>query len=209
MESANMESRRSYVVGVRHRSGQDFVHEQEQAAEVAGNGNGKPSAESHAMATHSDSVDESGTGLHVPLTASDLETHLVRAIAARTNGRIQALRVQVLGGGVVLHGFAESYHAIQLAVAGLLETFKAMDLDHPGRIDLDIDVLPYRRAQPQAMSVRPKPRALTLTDKRSQQMKCLTCDVDLRRTECAAIAIDQTKNLGRRTAAGVSGPVRN
>jgi len=143
------------VVGVRPKQGQDLVSEQDQAAKGNGNGNGKPSAGSFGRPAHPTRVEEPGVGLHTHMTASDLETHMVRAITARTNGRVQALRVQILGGRIVLHGFAESYHAVQLAVAGLLETIKAMDLDHPGRIDLNIDVLPYRPAEPQAASLRP------------------------------------------------------
>ena len=82
------------------------------------------------------------------MTASDLETHLVRAIAVRTNGRAQALKVQVLGGRTVLSGFSESYHAVQLAVAGLMETLDALGLDHPGQVDLNIDVIPSHWVRP-------------------------------------------------------------
>ena len=82
MESAYLESRRSCVVGVHPRQDRHFKSEKDQAAKVDGNGNGELSAESHAMATHSDPADESGAGAHTPMTASDLETHLVRAIAA-------------------------------------------------------------------------------------------------------------------------------
>ena len=57
------------------------------------------------------------------MTATDLETHLVCAITVRTNGRVQALSVQVLAGRIVsAHGLAGSYHSVQLAVAGLMET---------------------------------------------------------------------------------------
>ncbi len=81
------------------------------------------------------------------MTTRELETHLVRAIAARTHGQIQAFRVQILGGRTILSGFAESYYAIQLAVVGLQETLDALGLDRPGRVDLNIEVMPSRPAR--------------------------------------------------------------
>jgi hypothetical protein len=87
-------------------------------------------------------------GPHLHITATDLETHLACAIAARTGGRVQALRVQILGERTVLRGFSESYHAIQLAVAGLKETLSALGLDQPGRVDLNIDVVPSHPQRP-------------------------------------------------------------
>ena len=155
MESSYMGSRRSCVIDVRRKQGQHYVNESDQAAKGAGSGNGKPSAESLAKAAHSDRVEKSGVGLHTDMTASDLETHLACAITARTHGRVQALRVQVLGGRTVLSGFSESYYAIQLAVAGLMETLNALGLDHPEQVDLNIDVIPSRPAPPQAVSVLP------------------------------------------------------
>jgi hypothetical protein len=81
------------------------------------------------------------------MTASELEALLVRAIAARTHGQVQALTVQILGGRTVLSGFAESYYAIQLALAGLQETVDALGLDRPGRVDLNIEVMPRLAAR--------------------------------------------------------------
>jgi hypothetical protein len=71
----------------------------------------------------------------------DLEQALVRAICERTGGRVQSVRVNILGGRVVLRGWAGSYHAVQLAVAGLFEAFREMNLDRPEEVELDIDVL--------------------------------------------------------------------
>ena len=76
------------------------------------------------------------------MTTTELETHLVRAITARTHGQVQALTVQILGGRTVLSGFAESYYAIQLAMLGLQEAVDALGLDRPGRVDLNIEVMP-------------------------------------------------------------------
>jgi len=82
--------------------------------------------------------------------ASDLESRLTAAIAERTRGRLQALEVRVLGGRTVLTGLAGSYHTVQIAVACLLETLRALDLDHPDQIDLNIEVVPHRPPPSQA-----------------------------------------------------------
>ena len=74
-------------------------------------------------------------------SAMDLEQALVCAICERTGGRVHSLQVHILGGRVVLRGWASSYHAVQLALAGLFETFRAMNLDRPEEVELDIDVL--------------------------------------------------------------------
>jgi hypothetical protein len=111
---------------------------------VAGNGVGRPSAESHATVSRLAHVDETDVCLQTYVTASELERHLVRAITSRTNGRVQGIRVQMRGGRIVLSGFSESYYAVQLALAGLAETLEAMGLDHPGCVDLDIDVIQSR-----------------------------------------------------------------
>ena len=74
-------------------------------------------------------------------SAMDLEQALVRAICERTGGSVQSLQVHILGGRVLLRGSAGSYHAVQLALAGLFEAFRVMDLDRPEEVELDIDVL--------------------------------------------------------------------
>ena len=147
MGTSCMESRRSGVADVRRQPGQFDVKEADQAADGASRGNGKPAAEAHVKASHCDRGEEASVGLHTHLTATDLERHLVRAIAGRTHGQVQALRVQILGGGTVLSGFAESYYAIQLALVGLQETFDAFGLDRPGRVDLNIEVMPRLSAR--------------------------------------------------------------
>lgn len=155
MKTAYMESRRSWMADVRRKHGRHYVNDPDRFDKGAGSSNGKPSAKSHAKVAYPARVEESDVDLHTHMTASDLETHLVRAIVARTNGRVQMLRVQILGGQTVLSGFSESYYVIQLAVAGLLETLNALGLDHPEQVDLNIDVIPSRPAQPQAASVLP------------------------------------------------------
>ena len=76
--------------------------------------------------------------------AMDVERALVHAICKRTEGRVHALQVHILGGRVVLRGWAGSYHAVQLAIVGLFETFRAMSLDTPEDVELDIDVVCHR-----------------------------------------------------------------
>ncbi len=86
------------------------------------------------------------------MTGTDLETRLACAIAERTGGRVESLKVQILGGRIVLHGFAESYSAIQLALAGLREMLDALDLDLPERVELNIDVVTTPRRGSQAVA---------------------------------------------------------
>ena len=74
-------------------------------------------------------------------SSTDLEKVLVHTICERTGGRVRLLQVHILGDRVVLRGWAESFHAVQLAVAGLFEAFRANNLDRPEEIELDIDVL--------------------------------------------------------------------
>ena len=142
METSLLEGKRSCVANVRHRQGPQYANEPNLATYVDGYHKGKPSDEPRANTVHSVQAEESDAGHRLHMTATDLETHLVRAIIARTGGRIQALRIQILGERTVLHGFSESYYAIQLAVAGLMETLNAMGLDYPGRVDLNIDIIP-------------------------------------------------------------------
>ena len=75
-------------------------------------------------------------------SAMELEEMLARSICARTEGRVRSLQVELAGERVVLRGWAGSYHAVQLALAGLHEAFHAMGLDRPEHVELDIDVLP-------------------------------------------------------------------
>jgi hypothetical protein len=142
VETSLIENRQSCVANVRHRQGPHYGNEPNLAADVAEYRNGKPNDESRANTVHSVQAGESDAGSRLYMTATDLETHLVRAIVARTGGRIQALRIQILGERTVLHGFSDSYYAIQLAVAGLMETLNALGLDKPGRVDLNIDIIP-------------------------------------------------------------------
>lgn len=143
MERSYKESRQSCVVNPRRKQGQHDGNEPDRMAQAAA-GHG----ESHAEAARPPRGEEAGVCLHREMNASELETHLVRAITARTSGRVQGLRVRIRGERTVLSGFSESYYAIQLALAGLTETLDAMGLDHPGRVDLDIDVIQSRPTMP-------------------------------------------------------------
>lgn len=75
-------------------------------------------------------------------SAMDLQYTLARSISLRTGGRVRLPQVQIFGSRVVVTGWATSYHAIQLALAGLLETFRAMGLDRPDKVELGIEVIP-------------------------------------------------------------------
>jgi len=74
-------------------------------------------------------------------SAVDLQDILARSISRRTGGRVRMPQVQIFGSCAVVSGWAKSYHAIQLALAGLLETYDAMGLDRPGVVELDIEVM--------------------------------------------------------------------
>ena len=146
METSHIESKRSCVAAVRRKRGPHDVTTPDQAAEGVGRDASWPA--SLEKASHAARADEASVGGPVHMTTRELEAHLVRAITVRTHGQVQALRVQILGGRTVLSGFAESYYAIQLAVVGLQETLDALGLDRPGRVDLNIDVMPSRPARP-------------------------------------------------------------
>ena len=140
METSHIESERSCVATERRKRGLHDVTAPDQADE--GVGRDASWAASLEKASHAARADEAGVGGPVHMTTTELETHLARAIAARTHGQVQALTVQILGGRTVLSGFAESYYAIQLAVVELQEAVDALGLDRPGRVDLNIEVMP-------------------------------------------------------------------
>ena len=105
------------------RNGQDVVHRYHDAHEFKRNSGVKRTP----LPIHS---------------AMDLQYILARSISRRTGGRVRLPKVQILGSRIVVSGWAASYHAIQLALAGLLETFHALGLDRPDVIELDIEVVP-------------------------------------------------------------------
>jgi len=81
------------------------------------------------------------TGSSPIRSAMDLQDILARGISQRTGGRVRFPQVQIFGSRVVVSGWAKSYHAIQLALASLLETYQAMGLDRPGVVELDLEVV--------------------------------------------------------------------
>ena len=93
--------------------------------------------DSHELRRNADA----GIGPTPVHSAMDLEPHSARSISQRTGGRVRLPQVQIFGSRVVVSGWAKSYHAIQLALAGLLETYHAMGLDPPGAVELDIEVV--------------------------------------------------------------------
>ena len=90
-------------------------------------------------------------------SAMDLQHILARAISQRTGGRVRLPQVQIFGSRVVVSGWAKSYHAIQLALAGILETYHAMGLDRPGVVELDIEIMseePERQVETEPVQAR-------------------------------------------------------
>jgi len=89
-------------------------------------------------------------------TAMDLQHTLARSISHRTGGRVRLPQVQILGSRVILRGWATSYYAIQLALAGLLESLHAMGLDRPDEVELDIEVVSEETAR-EPIETGPRP----------------------------------------------------
>ena len=81
-----------------------------------------------------------------PLSAMDIEKVLAQSIAERTGGRVRMLQVEFRGRRIVMRGCAASYHAVQLAVAGLQESLQALRLDRPEHVELDFDVAAATRS---------------------------------------------------------------
>jgi len=79
-----------------------------------------------------------------------LEQAVERKIARRTWGRVGQLRVEIEHGRLVVHGYALSYYAIQLALAAVREVYPS------GAVDLDIQIIsagpPARRIVPPSFS---------------------------------------------------------
>lgn len=75
-----------------------------------------------------------------PASAMELQQILAHVISRRTDGRIRGLQVQIVGSRAVLRGWAASFHAVQLAFAGLCEAYAELNLDSPEEVELDIDV---------------------------------------------------------------------
>lgn len=78
----------------------------------------------------------------MPKTSQDAEKELVAAMIKRTGGRLKSPGVTIFGDRIVVHGHADSYHAIQLACAGLLESLRQLDVDRPEQIELNVEVIP-------------------------------------------------------------------
>jgi carbon storage regulator len=73
---------------------------------------------------------------------TDLNERLLRGITERTGRRIRSLRVESIGGRLVVSGHAGSYHARQLVHAAVFEVLRAQDCDRLEHVDFEIDVVP-------------------------------------------------------------------
>jgi hypothetical protein len=76
----------------------------------------------------------------LPRPRTNLDLRLARSITQRTGGRIRSLRVESQGENVVVHGYAASYYARQLAFAAVSEVLDALDQDRRQDVKLDIEV---------------------------------------------------------------------
>ncbi len=74
-------------------------------------------------------------------TLAEQSGRLECSIARRTGGRIYDLRVETIGGRVIVHGRSESHHVKQLALAAVLEAFEASQTQSE-KVELDIEVAP-------------------------------------------------------------------
>ena len=72
-------------------------------------------------------------------SGAEQDGRLERLIERRTGGRIHNLRVETIDGRVIVHGCTGSYHARQLALAAVLESFEASE-SKPGTVEWDIEV---------------------------------------------------------------------
>jgi hypothetical protein len=67
----------------------------------------------------------------------ELERSIERQIMQRTWSRIHDLRVEVVDGRIVVHGYTSSYYVKQLALEGVLDVLGSAA---SVRVDLDIEV---------------------------------------------------------------------
>ena len=72
-------------------------------------------------------------------TLAEQNGRLECSIARRTGGRVYDLRVETIGGRVIVHGRSDSHHVKQLALAAVLEAFEASE-SQSERVELDIEV---------------------------------------------------------------------
>lgn len=65
---------------------------------------------------------------------------LERSIDCRTGGRVHQLCVEESDGRTIIHGLADSYYVVQLAIAALLEALQTTRKGDVGEIELDMRV---------------------------------------------------------------------
>ena len=74
-------------------------------------------------------------------TLAEQNGRLECSIARRTGGRVYDLRVETIGGRVIVHGRSDSHYVKQLALAAVLEAFEASQ-SQSERVEMEIDVVP-------------------------------------------------------------------
>ena len=79
---------------------------------------------------------------------TDLEEMLARRILERTGRRVHDLCLRVTDDGVVVKGYAFSYHALQLALSAVREVLDTA----PVRMDIEVLAGAPRQGEPLAVS---------------------------------------------------------
>jgi hypothetical protein len=70
---------------------------------------------------------------------------LRRRIAARTQGRVVGLKVEVIDGRLIVQGRSQSYYGKQLACAAALDLLKTLDSTLVTEVELNVEVLNSRQ----------------------------------------------------------------
>ncbi len=81
-------------------------------------------------------------------SSADLEELLVRRIGERTGRRVHELSVRVADDGVMVQGYAFSYHAVQLALSAVREVLEIA----PVRMDIEVLAGAPRKDEPLAIA---------------------------------------------------------
>ncbi|MBN1396359.1 MAG: response regulator transcription factor [Pirellulales bacterium] len=74
-------------------------------------------------------------------TLAEQNGRLECSISRRTGGRVYDLRVETVGGRVIVRGRSDSHYVKQLALAAVMEAFEASQ-SQSERIEMEIDVVP-------------------------------------------------------------------
>lgn len=79
-------------------------------------------------------------------TNTDGNYFLERRIDRRTGSRVHNLCVEAVDDRIVVHGFADSYYAVQLAIAAIQEATQTDGNAQPIELDIQVANCPAARA---------------------------------------------------------------